>query len=190
MLLLSQSLARLDPPVRSVLVTDETEPVSWHKGLEFKLTALAWFRSNLDGPLLWVDADAVVHSLSQMNQQANCVMAMRRRGDTYLTGTIWMRDTPVIKQFFDAWLYVHRMMDGSPTTQQSLSVALSDGSIHVADLPRSMCWIFDEEGERPNPLYIEHLQASRDVNREQHSDEQRDSRYARIAYLKETWSND
>jgi len=116
----------------------------------------AWRR--LGRPILWVDADAVIHARPELLRDAPEDVAVHKwKGQHFASGTVFFNQTPLAGRLLDGW--VDRCAAGD-SDQIHLELAWKDiPEIRTLWLPRSYCQIFD--ARRDEPAVIEHFQASR-----------------------------
>jgi hypothetical protein len=164
----------------------------WLKNTAMKPQIIADARHRLRGPLLYVDVDAFVHHDPWPYlglYDGDLAFHVTQRGEV-LSGTILVNDTVGAKNILDQW---ETRLRSNPMTsdQKALGdiVAQAEASTEVAAqrLPVNLTYIFDKQpGYLLGPIYIEHLQASRDCDRKPGNKTRSDGRLRRIAEL-ELW---
>ncbi|KQM67551.1 hypothetical protein ASE75_00975 [Sphingomonas sp. Leaf17] len=192
---LEASAKRLGLPI---VMTEMPSGQDWLTVVRRKAAFLADQRRNLAGPLLYVDVDAILHRdpwpyLRGIGEDVG--VAVLRDGKMR-GGTIYLADTPGAHIFLKDW---QQRMDADPLAwdqwplddiQRDIRGGAALGyTLNL--LPPSLCGIFDfyrkrRESHEDKPVYIEHLQASR----ENRADEVNDSvqqalcrRRARVAEI-------
>jgi len=168
---LEASVLALGLPLEVIAVPDQG---SWLANVRFKPAVLSKARERLEGPLLYVDVDAVLHTdpwpdLSGFDQDvAFCTM----RDGKVRSGTILLNDTDGARRFLDEWtrrLEADReAWDQTPLTGMlTENRRAEDPPFTIGLLPVPMCYVFDRVPERlaePVPVpVIEHLQVSREL---------------------------
>ena len=134
---------------------------SWEANTAAKASVcrLAW--EQVGRPILWVDADAVIHQRPELLRGASADFAVHRwKGQYFASGTVFFNQTPMARQLLNRW--VHRCaadLDRATLDQTHLEDAWKELILQTTFLPRSYCQIFD--APRDEPPVIEHFQASR-----------------------------
>ncbi len=166
------SVQKLGLPIHIERIPDQG---SWIANVRTKPSVLQELRSKKDGPLLYVDVDAVLQAnpwplLRGYTQDAAfCVM----RDGHARSGTVLINDTPGARTFLTDW---KSRLDCGPDDwdQYPLTKMVTDSAASVATgadytiglLPVSMCYVFDRDKSQlcfpPAVPVIEHLQASRE----------------------------
>lgn len=195
---LERSAKRLGLPIDVSTVPDRG---NWFKNVRFKARFLRNKRKHIRGPLLWIDADAVLHAdpwpyLSGYNAD----MAVATHSDTHLaSGTIWLNDTGACQTALGRW-HDEMTSDGTLNDQVALERIVNQAradwplaSYRFQYLPPSLCYVFDRTRRQfPDVApVIEHLQASRETRLE--GEENRENlarRHARLAELDEDLQNE
>ncbi|WP_065091898.1 putative nucleotide-diphospho-sugar transferase [Rhizobium leucaenae] len=147
---------------------------SWVRNASLKPTFLVRQRENRRGPLLYVDVDAVFHNDPwPILADLDCDIAVyRERGDRLISATILINDTPAAQEILALW---KKRCDENPEVwdqvvlQEILDEDKASGSprYREAQLAATFCWIFDRvENGIPEKIYIEQLQASREISHE------------------------
>lgn len=177
--LLARSLHLLKIPY----VIEEFAPVrDWDDGVAMKCSFLKEMRARWAGPILYVDVDAVFHRdpsqyFDSIKEdfgahwfQGPAFGYDRHRNDNwFLSGTLFLNDTPGARKLLDAWHAenLSRMEKGDRTGlgQASLrDVVEKGGDWTIRRLPGEYCYVFDKPWAYPpgtKPV-IEHLIASRE----------------------------
>ena len=165
---LLRSAERLGLPVDAQAI-DSTG--SWVRNASKKPGVLVAMRKKHVGPMLYVDVDAVFHrdpwpALAGMD----CDIGAYFEPDGHLlSGTLFINHTPAATELLQAWADA---CAASPEEwdQLVLERILADDAASGAPrfrlgiLPASYCWIFDKtDNALGEEVYIEHLQASREV---------------------------
>ena len=160
---------------------------SWRANTARKATFLRRMRSDLDGPLLYVDADAFVHEnctdhfdlLSDLGFDFGAHWfrgpafghdrsAVREEGWWMLSGTLFLGDTDRCRWLLDAWCALnetwaeHGIAEGGGQKNLWFTVTCLRG-LHVKRLRGRYCYVFDKPWAYPEAEYpvIEHTIASR-----------------------------
>lgn len=144
---------------------------NWQKIIALKPSFIAQMRRKLKGPILYIDADAII--LQDIRPFFNTVkedFAVHYINDNrLLSGTIFINDTPNAHLLVDEW---EKRMLSNPNEwdqiilQQLLDEWVLNGKVSLNKLPPEYTFIFDTSlntyGPSIEPI-IEHLQASRDM---------------------------
>ncbi len=151
---------------------------SWQANIAYKPAFIAKARYELRGPLVWIDADAIVRSyphefvdladVKKISPNPFDLAVHYRRGQELLSGTIWINDTHAVQALLSCWNW--KQID-SPGVwdQKTLAEVITEvgPEIRVYDLPAAYTFIFDlmkTESPDVEPV-IEHFQASRKTRR-------------------------
>lgn len=152
----------------SVATTAVSSAGSWVRNAALKPTFLLKERQAKRGRLLYVDVDAVFHRNPWPALGSyDCDIAVYRENGRLISATILFNDTPAALRLLKAWkaecdrdpdiwdqVVLQRILDEDQ--------AKADPQFRVAALPASFCWIFDRIGNaKPDAIYVEQLQASR-----------------------------
>ena len=158
----------------TVSTTSMQSTGSWVKNASMKAEFLLEERAAKRGPLLYVAVDAVFHRDPWPALiDYDCDISVYYHADGRLAGgTILINDTPAAHQLLKAWR--NRSNANQEIWDQVVlqEIIAEDEQSHkpeyrVKKLPVSFCWIFDRlENGLPETVYVEHLQASREVNKE------------------------
>ena len=116
-------------------------------------------------PILWVDADAVIHARPDLLRGVVADFGVHKwKGQHFASGTVFFNQTPVAGRLLDGWVELCATNQGAsdqPHLQCAWEALTAREPLKTLWLPRSYCQIFDakrEHGQRP---VIEHFQASR-----------------------------
>lgn len=124
---------------------------------EFLLTVLT---SNRGKRLVYLDADARIKKAPVLFNTIDADIAIHfRRGTSLLSGTIFFKCNPKVKQLFEAWV-AEQIRCPDEWDQKVLARVLKRWDGKLEKLPASYCQIFDSMKHHGEPV-IEHLQASR-----------------------------
>lgn len=117
----------------------------------------AW--RQLGQPILWVDADAVIHARPELLRGATADFAIHKwKGTHFASGTVFFNQTLGAARLLHRWVE-HCATGDDWSDQPLLERAWHEVPVDTLWLPRSYCQIFDARREdRP---VIEHFQASR-----------------------------
>lgn len=184
---LERSLKRCGVEYRCDTVPDKGD---WHRNTAYKPEWLRTVRRQLTGTLLWVDADAVLHSVPQISESGYDI-AMRNNHGEWMTGTIVIRDTLGATWFLNAWCDLNTQKQRSGQWvgggQANAGQLIEHGGRWcVHELPAEMCWVgVGIDQKREGEPVIEHLQASREFHwhKKQPGSYHRQLRDERIAEL-------
>lgn len=146
---------------------------------QFLLAMLAKHRR----PLLYIDADAYVHSdpWPVVAELPRCDIALHRHATEANSATIVVAATKQALAFLRAWAAALQEAPEQYSDQEGLPAAFAANVAHVEGLPDAMCYIFDQRHVEAEPPIIEQLQASRD--RKPADDPGRIRRQQRLAQL-------
>jgi hypothetical protein len=148
----------------------------WLTNTRYKTQFMIEARKRHRGPLLHVDADAVLHGdpwpyLNGLDcDVALCVL----RDGIARSPTVYLQDTPGALRLLEDW---QRSLEQNPQFSNQPPLVdimrdqrtMTDPPYRVQFLPPSLSWVFDRQGmisehcSKPSPV-IEQLQASREVN--------------------------
>lgn len=113
-------------------------------------------------PILWVDADAVIHQRPERLLNATADFAVHQwEGDKhFISATVFFNQTPAAGRLLEAWV-ARCPTDTTVSDQEHLQAVWNTMAreLHTLWLPRSYCQIFDRQ--RDEPPVIEQFQASR-----------------------------
>ncbi|MER9652491.1 putative nucleotide-diphospho-sugar transferase [Mesorhizobium sp. M0152] len=146
---------------------------SWVRNASLKPTFLVNMRQKLQGPLLYVDVDAVFHrdpwpALAGFD----CDIAVYRESGRLISATILINDTPAAREILALW---RKRCDENPEVWDQVVLqeildedrASANPRYREGELPISFCWVFDRlENGKPDQIHIEQLQASREISLE------------------------
>lgn len=143
----------------------------WQKIIAFKPTFIAQMRREIKGPILYIDADAVVlEDIRPYFSNIKEDIAVHLMNDERLvSSTLFINETPNAHALMDEW---EKRMLAEPERwdqvilQELVFEWLEAGKITLKNLPPSYTFIFDTSrrvyGNDVKPI-IEQLQASRDM---------------------------
>lgn len=120
----------------------------------------AWRR--LERPILWVDADAVIHRRPNLLLGSSADFAVHRWKHKLhiITATVFFNQTRAAGDLLDAWV-ARCAADHTVSDQEHLDrLWKTMPDLLIQWLPRSYCQIFDAAREDPD-IVIEQFQASR-----------------------------
>lgn len=146
---------------------------SWVRNAGLKPGVLVNQRKAIRGPLLYVDVDAVFHRdpWPELLRIDSDIAVYYEENGRLLSGTILINDTPAAMALMEAW-ELGCKQEPDVWDQLVLERILAEDAARasprysVTRLSVSFCWIFDRiENEPVNLVYIEHLQASREMKR-------------------------
>lgn len=159
----------------------------WYDHTAFKAEFIRAMRKKYDGPLLWIDADAVLHSdptayfQGLANQgydfgvhffrgpgKGHDRTQVRERGWRLLSGTTFWGDTPRARKLLDAWVDLNETLRRSGIRegggQKNLwYLTTCFKRLRVKRIPGRYCFVHDKPWAYPEnePRIIEHTIASR-----------------------------
>lgn len=158
----------------------------WDAAVAQKPVVLQIARDVLQGGMLYIDVDAVVHEdcsayfdalegrydfAAHWFQGPSGGYDRTRNDDCFLSGTMWFGDTPQARALLEAWLECNALHVAAGELigggQANLCDVLTDGvvkGLRIHRLPGRYCWVFDKPWAYPAGEYpvIEHLIASRE----------------------------
>lgn len=147
---------------------------SWARNAGFTATFLLRSLQIREGPVVYLDADAIVWStptLFESLSPSEYDLAAHYRGDReLLNGTLWMANTPACRKAIETY---KAKCDARPDHRNEQiflqeTVREMGDAIRLRKLPASYCFIHDlmaddlVDGEQP---VIEHMQASRETSK-------------------------
>lgn len=136
---------------------------SWLANCAYKAEFLEAVRDELDGPIVWLDADAEVKqypvAFDVLSGSAD-VAVHYKDGKELLSGTVWLDDSRGARRLLAAWTErCRRKPDVWDQKHLQDAVGVVSGlSLHR--LPAPYCLIYDSMAKY-GPAVIEHHQASR-----------------------------
>lgn len=143
---------------------------SWVRNASLKPTFLVTQRQKLQGPLLYVDVDAVFHRNPwPVLADFDCDIAVYRERGRLISATILINDTPAARELLTRW---KERCDENPEVWDQVVLqeildedqALATPRYREGQLPATLCWVFDRVSNgKPDKVYIEQLQASREI---------------------------
>lgn len=152
---------------------EEVPSSSWLEIVRSKVDFLIRMRRKLQGPLLYVDVDAIFHadpwlSLDDINADVAFAVLLDNKARS---GTIYLADTRGARNFLEDWQGRLRTApdawDQHPLNDIAKDSATEKGlGYRWRNLPAGLCYIFDKADRTAGigvaPV-IEHLQASREM---------------------------
>lgn len=159
---------------------------SWSLNTAYKATFLAIARMQLRGPLVWIDADAIVRSYphefdhladpKKIAPEPYDIAVHFRRDKELLSGTIWINDTYGAEALLTCWQWEQRKRPNTWDQKTLAHVIQETGdAIKLYRLPPAYCFIHDlmrPENPGVEPV-IEHFQASRRTRRRENQEIER-----------------
>ena len=156
----------------------------WDRAVSLKPAFILECRKKFEGPLLFVDVDAVFHSNpSEYFDSLNCDFAAhwfqgpssgydRSRNDNYfLSGTMFWADSLNARLLLDAWLSLNKQKQalgiwegGGQANLNAVIEASVVNGLRIVKLPGRYCYVFDKSWAYPEgeQVIIELLIASRE----------------------------
>lgn len=125
---------------------------SWQKNCNQKPRLLAELRADISGPIVWMDADCVIHSKPALFSETHSCDAILWRGgqsrDKWYIGSqvMYWADSPTARSMIDTWAKLseaHADSLADPLLKQTCDQWLSKASIDT--LPESYRCIFHHE---------------------------------------------
>lgn len=183
----------------------------WDENTAQKPIFISAMRELLDGPILYVDADAFVHEnceayFDELGERGVDFGAHWFRGPAFghdrsevreegwwmLSGTLLFGDTDAARRLLDAWIERNEEKraagDRTGGGQKNLQeiVPEMDSETKIERLPGRYCYVFDKPWAYPEdePRVIEHTIASRE-NRGESAGKVNAARRERVAELRE-----
>lgn len=153
---------RLRDSLRSLRVDYDIQPIriqGWQAANHYKPVFLQRMLEKHKKPIMYVDADAVVHTFPGFVNNYNSDIAVWWVGNQVRGGTIWLNYSPAAFEILTEWQAECRRQP-KRWDQTNLKTVLDRGNWNVIKLPDSMCKIFDRQHNCKDP-YVEHFQASR-----------------------------
>jgi hypothetical protein len=149
-------------------IAEEPDRGSWIANCAAKPEFIRSMRANLEGPLVWLDADARVRSAPDWSSCDGADLAYHLfRGYEVLTGTLYIGDTEGAREILAAWCDLTRARPGE-WDQRVLGAVLDDAQIDADSEPRWDVRLLPESYCRIDRLHapgvvavIEQTQASR-----------------------------
>jgi len=169
-----------------------SSPGDWTDAVRLKPRFLASCRTMFPGrPLLYVDADAVVHAdprpFLPLDDDAIDIGVHPFPGEGYISGTIYVpAHGPRTGQVLADWIGQDVAYPDPSQPQKVLDRVLRDGRFDVWDVPPALCWIFDISPDvfpAGAPVVVEHLQASREFRHPGAVNSRLASRRGRLAQM-------
>lgn len=160
----------LEHDIRHMPQQKGTSPWDWTNNVRQKP---AFIRKMLDErrdaeTLVWIDADAVIHSKPHLLFKIKCDLAVsylwweNHKKFELLSGTMLFRNTPKVRKAVDTW--IEKMptvaMTHPKPEQHCLEGIIKDLRLRVYKLPGEYCYICNFRKGKGDPI-IEHHQASR-----------------------------
>jgi hypothetical protein len=146
---------------------------SWVRNASLKPSFLVKQRDKRHGPLLYVDVDAVFHRDPwPVLASFDCDIAVYRERGRVISATILINDTEAAREILALW---KKRCDDNPDVWDQVVLqeildedqASANPRYREGQLPASLCWVFDRiNNGTPERVYIEQLQASREISRE------------------------
>lgn len=100
MIRLIQSLEKFDIPFLTRTLPSRGE---WVRNCSMKGEFLLWARDAIEGPIVWLDADAEVMDDPSLFQELDCDIAYRIRRWA-LSGTVYLGDTDAARRLLAEWV--------------------------------------------------------------------------------------
>lgn len=142
-------------------------PGSWTKAQALKPVFLQRkLEENFPHPIVWVDADAIVHQRPTLfyewadEHNAPDIGVHYKNGEECLSGTIWLNPSERTRNLLARWV---KLQQANPEEwdQRLLEHLISeDNDLKLERLPATYCQIFDSMKDAGEPV-IEHFQHSR-----------------------------
>lgn len=152
----------------------ELEESDWVTATSYKPTALLQMMETSPGPLMYVDADAVIHQridVAELNRLVSghdiCAHIRRRKKGELLSGTVYLSGTDRCKQIVRDWQEACKVPAGKLESNdqarlQKVLLDQPDLEVVFGELPSEYTKIYDSRDQcKINEAYIVHYQASR-----------------------------
>ncbi|MGI8982065.1 MAG: methyltransferase domain-containing protein [Pirellulaceae bacterium] len=139
---------------------------SWEANCSLKSEFIFDVWKSSGRPVLWVDADAILHSSPELLRGCRADFAIHKcRGWQFASGTLFFNQTAAAATLIHRWIARCRQ-NPRVWDQENLDLAWEETvAVHPLEtlwLPEPYCRIFDlHEGRSPAEGVIEHFQASR-----------------------------
>ena len=139
---------------------------SWEANCATKAEVCLSAWRELERPILWVDADALVRARPSLLAGSRADFAIHKYwGWEFASGTLYFGRTPLAERMLETWVdrcareprVIDQVHLGRVWDEVSVSAPL-----HTSWLPRAYCQIFDTPLEHDEVPVIEHFQASRE----------------------------
>jgi len=161
--LLQNSLEKLNLDFYSEKVSSS----EWQKIIAYKPKFILEMRKKFRGKLIYIDADAFVHSYPKLFDEINSedLAVHFFRGDELVSSTMLLNDNPETLKMLELWV---SKMEKTPEIwdQKILQKVIEENKFNIYKLPPEYTFIISlSDKEYPdikNPI-IEQLQASREV---------------------------
>jgi len=147
----------------------------WQQATRFKATFIGAYLNKLNEDICFIDADARIRKdpvlLKELSSANYDIAAVYFKDIELLSGTLWMANTPIVKDIIQDWIKLN--LDPSKTRyveQQNLQVTLDKyPAVRFLRLPPEYAAIFDLSRMFYKELVpvVEHFQRSRQIRREE-----------------------
>lgn len=139
---------------------------SWEANCSLKSEFVLSAWENTGRPVLWVDADAVLHAAPELLRGATADFAIHRCRDwQFASGTVFFNQTPGAAALLARWIArcrSHPRVWDQDNLDLAWEEVVATRPLETLWLPEPYCRIFDlHEGRSRAPGVIEHFQASR-----------------------------
>lgn len=147
----------------------------WQQATRFKATFIGAYLNKLNEDVCFIDADARIRKdpvLIKELSSADCdIAAVYFKDIELLSGTLWMANTPIVKEIITDWIALNIDPKRSRSVeQQNLQVILDKyPECRFRRLPPEYAAIFDLSRMfyKDIEIVIEHFQRSRQIRREE-----------------------
>lgn len=155
--LVERDCARLGLTFRSVGYPNTG---SWVRNAGLKPEFLKGMLQEVEGDLLYVDADARIRQYPGIFDTFNGDLGVHyRRGTELLSGTIFLKNVPATHKLVDLWV-IKQKQNPNVWDQKTLAAVIKEAGFKVTLLSAAYTQIFDTMKHHGAPV-IEHMQASR-----------------------------
>lgn len=171
------STSCLEFGINHSLTDHDGAELTWKQAVMFKPQFILDQLMQSDEDIFYTDADSKFVRKPDWSIFEGCDLAFHKfqrsihHGVEYLTGTMFFRNTALVRCFVSDWVGHTEHWDHSDTPEQDslrATVALWESRLKVVDMPKEWCFIHDDMREMypdAQPI-IEHYQASRTLNKD------------------------
>lgn len=137
---------------------------SWEANTYAKARVCQTAWRELGQPILWVDADAIVHAAPELLRTTADVAVHKWKGQYFASGTVFFNQTSGADLLLSGWVErcaTNRGVSDQPHLEHAWNALVRVHPLQTLWLPRSYCQIFDAPRVNGEAAVIEHFQASR-----------------------------
>lgn len=167
----AEAAGRLTRSLKRFSLKHEVLPMSdageWTENCAKKAGFCLEMWSQSSGPIVWVDADAVVREYPILFDEIDADVACHFRNDRRyknecLSGTVYFNNTPGALRILTRWKDLSDKRENEWDQRILQEVLETEENYSLYRLPASYTQIYDTMADR-GPAVIEHFQRSRDV---------------------------